>query len=133
MAGTIQIKRSSNTATPTVLDFGELAWSSNSGTISIGREDGDTANLVAIGGIRTPGTLAANQALVANSTSYINEVKAANLHIGTLKSTAGGGAARMDKLEDVREVSKANNNILVYDKVQDLFLLEAPNADGGTF
>ena len=39
----------------------------------------------------------------------------------------------MDKLEDVREVSKANNNILVYDEVQDLFILEAPNADGGTF
>ena len=82
MAGTIQIKRSANTATPSALDFGELAWSSNSQTISIGRED------VAIGGIRTPGTLTANQALVANSTSFINEVKAANLHIGTLKSTA---------------------------------------------
>lgn len=88
MAGTIQIKRSASTATPSALDFGELAWSSNSQTISIGREDGDTANLVAIGGIRTPGTLTANQALVANSTSFINEVKAANLHIGTLKSTA---------------------------------------------
>jgi hypothetical protein len=88
MAGTIQIKRSANTATPTALEFGELAWSSNSQTISVGREDGDTANLVAIGGIRTPGTLTANQGLVANSTSYINEIKTANLHIGTLKSTA---------------------------------------------
>ena len=29
MAGTIQIKRSANTATPTTLEFGELAWASN--------------------------------------------------------------------------------------------------------
>ena len=27
MAGTIQIKRSANTATPSTLEFGELAWS----------------------------------------------------------------------------------------------------------
>ena len=29
MAGTIQVKRSANTATPTTLEFGELAWASN--------------------------------------------------------------------------------------------------------
>jgi threonine aldolase len=55
------------------------------------------------------------------------------LTVKIAQSTAGGGAARMDTLEDVREVSKANNNILVYDGVRDLFILEAPNADGGTF
>ena len=71
MAGTIQIKRSANTATPSTLEFGELAWSSNSGTISIGREESNTSNVVSVGGIRTPGTLTANQALVANSTSFI--------------------------------------------------------------
>ena len=69
MAGTIQIKRSSNTATPTTLEFGELAWSSNGQTLSIGQEDGNTSNVVAIAGPHTPGTLTANQALVANSTS----------------------------------------------------------------
>ncbi len=41
MAGTIQIKRSANTATPTTLEFGEVAWSSNGGTLHIGREDGN--------------------------------------------------------------------------------------------
>jgi|TARA_R100001377_G_scaffold41307_1_gene23237 hypothetical protein len=87
MAGTIQIKRSANTATPTALEFGELAWSSNSQTISIGRQDGNTSNLVSIGGIRTPGTLTANQALVANSTSFINEINVANLTIHTVKAT----------------------------------------------
>ena len=88
MAGTIQIKRSANTATPTALEFGELAWSSNGQVLSIGREDGDTANLVAIAGTRTPGTLNANQALVANSTSSINEIKAANVYFETFKQAA---------------------------------------------
>jgi hypothetical protein len=48
MAGTIQIKRSANTATPSTLEFGELAWSSNSGTISIGREESNTSNVVSL-------------------------------------------------------------------------------------
>ena len=88
MAGTIQIKRSANTATPSTLEFGEVAWSSNGGTLHIGREDGNTSNVVAIGGVRTPGTLTANQALVANSTSSINEIKAANVFFDTIKQAA---------------------------------------------
>jgi len=69
-------------------------------------------------------------AIVGQSGGLFNSTA---LTVKIAQSTAGGGAARMDKLEDVREVSKANNNILVYDGVQDLFILEAPNADGGTF
>ena len=76
MAGTIQIKRSANTANPSTLEFGELAWSSNGQILTIGREKADTSNTIAIGGARAPGTLTANQALVANATSEINEVKA---------------------------------------------------------
>ena len=87
MAGTIQIKRSANTANPSTLDFGELAWSSNGQILSIGREKADTSNTIAIGGARTPGTLTANQALVANSTSSINEIKAANVYFGTFKAS----------------------------------------------
>ena len=85
MAGTIQIKRSANTATPSTLEFGEVAWSSNGGTLHIGREESNTSNVVAIGGVRTPGTLTANQALVANSSSEINEIKAANVFFDTIK------------------------------------------------
>ena len=85
MAGTIQIKRSANTATPSTLEFGEVEWSSNGGTLHIGREESNTSNVVAIGGVRTPGTLTANQALVANSTSSINEIKAANVFFDTIK------------------------------------------------
>ena len=87
MAGTIQIKRSATTANPSTLEFGELAWSSNGQILTIGREEADTSNTIAVGGARAPGTLTANQALVANSTSYINEVKVSNATIDTLKTS----------------------------------------------
>ena len=88
MAGTIQVKRSANTANPSTLEFGELAWSSNGQILTIGREKADTSNTIAVGGARSPGTLTANQALVANSTSSINEVKAANVYFDTIKQAA---------------------------------------------
>ena len=87
MAGTIQIKRSANTATPTALEFGELAWSSNSQTISIGRQDGNTSNLVSIGGIRTPGTMNTEANITMTSTSTANLY---NVNFrGSLKDSSG--------------------------------------------
>ena len=71
----IQIKRSQTTGTPSALANGELAWSSASQTLFIG----DYGSVKPIGGTRNPGVLTANQALVANSTSYIDVVKTANL------------------------------------------------------
>lgn len=88
MANLIQIKRSDVTATPTSLANGELAWSGNSNVLFIG----DFADgVAAIGGKRTPGTLTANQALVANSTSGIDKIITANAVITTL--TANGVAS----------------------------------------
>jgi len=76
----IQIRRSTETAVPSSLQPGELAYTSNGEVLFIGSVKGtDTANVVAIGGIRNPGTLTANQALVANSTSGIDKVIVANL------------------------------------------------------
>lgn len=75
MANLIQIKRSETTATPTSLANGELAWSGVSNVLYIG----NNSAVVAVGGSRNPGTLTANQALVANSTSGINKVIVANL------------------------------------------------------
>ena len=71
----IQIKRSLNTANPGSLANGELAYTANGDILFIG----SNAQLVAIAGARNPGTLTANQALVANSSGYINEIRAANL------------------------------------------------------
>ena len=75
MANLIQIKRSTTTAVPASLANGELAFSSNGNVLYIGANGA----IAAIGGSRNPGTLTANQALVANATSGIDKVIVANL------------------------------------------------------
>ena len=76
---TIQIKRSANTAVPSSLANGELAFSSNGGVLFIG--DPATGAVQAIGGDRAPGTLTANQAIVVDSNSHIDVVKATGLQL----------------------------------------------------
>lgn len=89
MANLIQIKRSLNSASPTSLANGELAYTANGDVLFIG-SNGVT---VAIGGARTPGVLTANQALVANSTGFIDTVKAANAIITSLSANGSYGTA----------------------------------------
>lgn len=79
MANLIQIKRSTTTAAASGLANGEMAYTANGDVLFIG-SNGST---VAIAGARTPGTLTANQALVANATGYMDVIKTANLYIGT--------------------------------------------------
>lgn len=71
----IQIKRSTTTAVPGSLANGEMAYTANGDVLYIG-SNGD---VVPVAGKRFPGTLTANQALVANSTSGIDKVVVANL------------------------------------------------------
>jgi hypothetical protein len=91
----IQIKRSTTTAanssTP-ILSNGELAFTANGNGLWIGLPDG-TSNM-RVGGQMVPGTLTANQALVANSTSGIDKVIAANLvTLQTLTANGGVGSS----------------------------------------
>ena len=71
----IQIKRSQTTGQPASLANGELAFTSAGNVVFIG----NYGQVLPIAGQRTPGTLTANQALVANSTSGIDKVIVANL------------------------------------------------------
>lgn len=87
MANLIQIKRSVSTATPPTLARGELAYTSNGEILYIGSPNGNNVN-IPIAGPRYPGVLTANQALVANATGYINEIKTANL---TIRSISANG------------------------------------------
>ena len=80
----IQIKRSVSNSTVTGLSNGELAFTQASNTFWIGAPDGGSP--IRIGGKMTPGTLVANQALVANSTSGINLIKAANVDLQFLSA-----------------------------------------------
>jgi hypothetical protein len=76
MSNLIQIKRSLTNATPVGLANGELAFTANGDILFIGSPNG---SIVPIGGVRTPGVLTANQALVANTTSGIDKIIVANL------------------------------------------------------
>jgi len=77
MTNKIQIKRSTSNSTVIGLSNGELAFTQAGNTLHIGLPDG--SGVLRIGGAMVPGTLTANQALVANSTSGIDKVIVANL------------------------------------------------------
>ena len=131
MANLIKIKRSSGTAAPASLNEGELAVSFLSGKLFVG----NTTAVIPIGGVHSPGTLTANQALVANATSGIDKIIVANLQptfiyangaSGTdgqiLVSNSTGGvywgasaASALNDLTDVTISSASNNQILLYD------------------
>ena len=65
-----------------------------------------------------------NNAILTNST---------RLAVRIAQPGAGGTQPRLDGMDDVREANKSNNNILVYNAERDLFILEEPKADGGSF
>jgi len=92
MANKIQIKRSTTNAAPTGLASGELAYTSNGEILFLGHPDGTTGS-IAIGGRRVPGTLTANQALVANSTLGIDKVIVANLVPTAIYANGSTGSA----------------------------------------
>ena len=89
MANLIQIKRSLNTATPGSLANGEMAYTANGDALFIG----SNGAVVAVGGKRTPGTLTANQALVANATSYLDAIKVANATIDKIYANGAHGTS----------------------------------------
>jgi len=100
MAQTIQIKRSSSTATPTSLQNGELAYSATSNKLFIGRPGGSTGDVDAIGGKvyvdmldHTAGTLTASSAIVVDGNSKINNLLVDNLQFdgnGITSTNANG-------------------------------------------
>jgi hypothetical protein len=97
MPNLIQIKRSLGTgaaAQPGSLQPGELAFTSNGGILFVG----NTSAVVPIGGVRSPGTLTANQALVANSTSGIDKVITANLTLSSFSVNTINAVANLTNL-----------------------------------
>lgn len=89
MANQILIKRSTTTSIPASLANGELAYTANGDTLYIG----SNGQIVAIGGIRNPGVLTSNQALIANSTSGIDKVITANLVPTAIYANGSFGSA----------------------------------------
>jgi hypothetical protein len=87
----IQIKRSVANSTVTGLSNGELAFTQAGNTLHIGLPDG--SGVLRIGGAMVPGTLTANQALVANATSGIDKVIVANLVPTSVWANGAAGTA----------------------------------------
>ena len=79
MTDLIQIKRSQTVNAFSNIAFGELAFTTNGNVLYIGSS---TANVgIPIAGERTPGTLTANQAIVVNATSYVDDLKTVALTV----------------------------------------------------
>ena len=122
MANKILIKRSTANAVVTGLSNGELAFTQAGNKLFIGAPDG--SGVIAIGGAHNPGTLTANQALVANSTSGIDKIIVANAAVtavyanGTI-GTAGqvlhsnGSVAYWDSIVQVTDLSYSSNGTTV--------------------
>jgi len=94
MAQTIQIHRSSTTASPSTLAKGELAYSSDSNKLFIGNPNDSAVEV--IGGKlyidmldHTAGTLTASSAVIVNSSSHID-----SMNIGTLRIDTSGGSGQ---------------------------------------
>ncbi len=90
MTNLIQIKRSATAAAPGSLANGELAFTSNGDVLYIGSPNG---SVISIGGLRTPGVLTANQALVANSTSGINEIRVGTANVSAIFANGSLGSS----------------------------------------
>jgi hypothetical protein len=89
MSNKIQIRRSIANSTVTGLSNGELAFTANGNVLYIGNpSDGSS---IRIGGEMVPGTLTANQALVANSTSGIDNIIVANLSVNSIFANGSSG------------------------------------------
>jgi hypothetical protein len=114
---TIQIKRSTSNAAP-LLNPGELAYTTNGQVLFVGSPAGtNTANVIAIGGQRTPGTLTANQALVANSSSWIDAIQTSKLIVGTTGATINVTSISTDG--SISGANNANNVLLTAAAVKD--------------
>ena len=77
MANLIQIKRSETTAVPASLANGELAFSGNGDVLFVG----NFGSVLAVGGARNPGTLTANQAIVVDSNSTVDNIIATDFEV----------------------------------------------------
>jgi len=90
MANQIQIKRSTTNANPIGLANGELAYTSNGDQLFIGSPNG---SIVAIGGARFPGVLTANQALVTNTSGFIDQIKVLTANVRAVYANGSLGSA----------------------------------------
>lgn len=126
MAQVIKIKRSTSTASPTTLENGEIAYSSNSDKLFIGRPGGTTGDIDAIGGKfftdlldHTAGTVTAGSALIVDSNSKLDVLNVDNL-------TFNGNSIVSTDLNGALQITPNGSGDLILDGQK------WPQADGTT-
>ena len=126
MAQVIKIKRSTSTSAPSALENGEIAYSSNSNKLFIGRPGGTTGDIDAIGGKfftdlldHTAGTVTASSALIVDSSSKLDVLNVDNI-------TLNGNSITSTNLNGDIEVTPNGTGDLILDGQN------WPQADGAT-
>ena len=126
MAQVIKIKRSTSTAAPSALENGEIAYSSNSDKLFIGRPGGTTGDIDAIGGKfftdlldHTAGTVTASSALIVDASSKLDVLNVDNI-------TLNGNSITSTNLNGDIEVTPNGSGDLILDGQN------WPQADGAT-
>jgi len=126
MAQVIKIKRSTSTASPSTLENGEIAYSSNSNKLYIGRPGGTTGDIDAIGGKfftdlldHTAGTVTASSALIVDASSKLDVLNVDNI-------TLNGNSITSTNLNGDIEVTPNGTGDLILDGQN------WPQADGST-
>ena len=104
MAQTILIKRSTNTATPSSLSNGELAYSASSNKLFIGRPGGGTGDIDAIGGKHFTDIITG--ATAANTASkLVLRDGSGNFSAGTITASLTGNASTATALQSGRTIA----------------------------
>ena len=126
MAQVVKIKRSTSTAAPSALENGEIAYSSNSDKLFIGRPGGTTGDIDAIGGKfftdlldHTAGTVTASSALIVDASSKLDVLNVDNI-------TLNGNSITSTNLNGDIEVTPNGTGDLILDGQN------WPQADGST-
>lgn len=109
MAQTILIKRSTSTATPTALSNGELAYSSSSNKLFVGRPGGSTGDIDAIGGKYY--TDIVDGAASANTVNkLVLRDASGNFSAGTITATLTGTVSDISN-HSTNTLSEGSNNL----------------------
>ncbi len=127
MAQTILIKRSTNTATPTALSNGELAYSAQSNKLFIGRPGGGSGDIDAIGGKYYTDIITA--ATAANTASkLVLRDSSGNFSAGTITASLTGTASSISN-HNTDALSEGSSNLYYTDARADARISAASTSD----
>lgn len=129
MANTLQIKRSNSTATPTSLNYGELAYSQSSSKLFIGQADGSSVEVVGGAGafLRSDTNDTLNGNLIITGTLTVQgtttTIESNTLTVGDNKIVLNNDATGSPSQDAGIEIERgdSDNAIIQWDETNDYF------------